>query len=118
MKSNPKEYQSATQNRKSCVPGSANIKKILQFIKAHLQKLVSSLWSTCMVTALPCMITERCSFWFNKGWTSPVPMKCILCQILKIPPILNRSMRHQLPQKRATSSARSFSTTCEHKENV
>ena len=77
MKSNLKEYQSATQNRKSCVPGSANIKKILQFTKAHLQKLVSSLWSTCMVTALLCMITERCSFYSNKGWTSPVPMKRI-----------------------------------------
>ena len=35
MKSNLKEYQSATHNRKSCVPGSANIKKILQFTNAH-----------------------------------------------------------------------------------
>ena len=30
-----------------------------------------------MVTALPCMITEHCSFCSNKGWTSPVPMKRI-----------------------------------------
>ena len=35
MKSNLKEYQSVTHNRKSCVPGSANIKKILQFTNAH-----------------------------------------------------------------------------------
>lgn len=35
MKSKLKEYQSVTQNRKSCVPESANIKKILQFINAH-----------------------------------------------------------------------------------
>ena len=30
-----------------------------------------------MVTALLCMITERCSFYSNKGWLSPVPMKRI-----------------------------------------
>ena len=35
MKSKLKEYQSVTQNRKLCVPESANIKKILQFINAH-----------------------------------------------------------------------------------
>ena len=30
-----------------------------------------------MVTALPCMITEHCSFCSNKGWTSPAPIKRI-----------------------------------------
>ena len=51
-KSNLKEYQSETQNRKSCVPGSAALKKFYDS-SMPIKKLVSSLWSTCTVTALP-----------------------------------------------------------------
>ena len=75
IRSNLKKYQSATQNRKSCVPGSANIKKILQVINAHFK--IGELFMEYLYGDCSTKITEQCSFCSNKGWTSPVPMKHI-----------------------------------------
>ena len=120
MKSNLKEYQSATQNRKSCIPGSANNKKNLQFINAHLRNWWALYGVLVWWLLYPAWSLNIVPFVLTKDGQVLCPWNVFpsLCQILKIPPILNRSMRHQLPQKRETSSARSFSTKCEHKENV
>ena len=73
--SNLKEYQSATQNKKSCVPGSEYIEKILRFIDSHYK--IGELFMEYLYGDCSTAITERCSFCSNKGWTSPVPMKRI-----------------------------------------
>ena len=56
-RSNLEEYQSANQNRKSWVPGSANIKKILQFINAHYK--INDLFMVYFYDDYSTMITER-----------------------------------------------------------
>ena len=75
-RTNLKEYQCVARNRKSCVPGSANTKKILQFINAHYKIGDLFKWNTPMVTALPQSLNVvHFVLTSNKGRTSPVPMK-------------------------------------------
>ena len=52
IRSNLKEYQSATQNRNHV---SLEVRTLKKFYNSSMPitKLVSSLWSTCTVTALP-----------------------------------------------------------------
>ena len=119
-KSDLKEYQSATQNKKSCVPGSAYIKKILPFIDSHYkldELFMEYLYGDCFT-----VITERCSFCSNKGWTSLVPMKRIPWPVPDPENPTHFKSVNDTPtttdRKRAASSARWFSATCKHKENV
>ena len=64
-RSNLKEYQSATRNRKSGVPGSANIKNILQFINPHYK--IGDLFMEYSYGDCSTTITECCSFRSNNN---------------------------------------------------
>ena len=68
-----KEHQNAAQQKKSDVPGSSYIEKILKFIDMHYK--VGELFFEYMYRSCCTETTEYRSFCSDRGWTSPSPIK-------------------------------------------
>ena len=70
-----KEHQNAAQHKKSDVPGSSYIEKILKFIETHYK--IGELFFEYLYRSCCTESTEYCSFCSDQGWTSPLPIKGI-----------------------------------------
>lgn len=70
-----KEHQNAAQQKKSDVPGSSYIEKILKFIETHYK--IGELFFEYLYRGCCTETSEYCSFCSDQGWTSPLPMKGI-----------------------------------------
>ena len=68
-----KEHQHAAQQKKSDVPGSSYIEKILKFIETYYN--IGELFFEYLYRGCCTETSEYCSFCSDQGWTSPLPMK-------------------------------------------
>ena len=102
--------------------GSLEVQTLKKFYNSSMPitKLMISLWSTSMVTALPWSLNVvRFILTSNKGWTSPVPMKHIPQPVPDPENPTHFKSVNETPTitEKGNLECRWFSTTCKRKEN-